>query len=372
MKVDLFEGDCLKVMDELIEKKIKINLTVTSPPYFNLRNYTDDNIFEIGKENCVDKYIENLIQVFKKVYDLTDKNGSCYINIGDTYDKYGSLLCVPDKLKIAMISIGWICRNEIIWHKPNAIPNSAKNRFTNDFEKIYFFTKSKKYNFNTQYEDRKTKISNTSIESKKSKYDSIKQETEVRQGMNKKRGSKIIEVRNNLPEQQYFVKYLRSKTNPKLLNQLTNIKLSKIEHWFRKDESGFAYPSVIDWNLIKPHIMDNSLEFNAIDYGITKIDYETDDINKNSHKGRLKRTTWSINTKPSSFKHFASFPEELIETPIKASSNRGDIVFDPFLGSGTTGVVSKRLNRNFIGVELNSNYLKIAKERIKNESNINL
>ena len=111
-------------------------------------------------------------------------------------------------------------------------------------------------------------------------------------------------------------------------------------------------------------INDNTEEFNIINHGLTTIDYETDDINKNLDKGRIKRAVWSINTKPLKECHFAPFPQELIETPIKASCPKGGVVLDPFMGSGTTGVVAKKLGRHYIGIEINYDSVKLANKRI--------
>ena len=101
---------------------------------------------------------------------------------------------------------------------------------------------------------------------------------------------------------------------------------------------------------------------------MTTIDYETDDINKNLDKGRIKRAVWSINTKPLKECHFAPFPQELVETPIKASCPKGGIVIDPFMGSGTSGLVAKKLGRHYIGVEINSDFIKLANKRIDEEN----
>ncbi len=89
------------------------------------------------------------------------------------------------------------------------------------------------------------------------------------------------------------------------------------------------------------------------------------DINKNAHLGRIKRTTWSINTRPLKEKHYASYPLELIETPILASSDVGDVVLDPFMGSGTTALKCIEKNRNYIGFELNNDYYNMCKARIE-------
>lgn len=357
-------GDCLDVLNKI---DYKIDLTVTSPPYFNLRNYTNGHEKEIGLENDVETYINNLSAIFKRIYEITNKTGSCYVNISDTYGKNGSLLCVPDKLKLAMINIGWICRNEIIWHKPNAMPNSAKNRFTNDFEKVYFFVKDKnEYIFNTQYEERKSGLNVAlSKEKKQSKYESDQQEKSVRQGMDKNRGNNLIEVRNNLPEQQHFVEFLRERTNPKVLSENSSVSKSTIDHWFRKDKGGFAYPKLEDWKLVREFIDDYSDDFNKIDFGLTELDYETDHINKNAHLGRIKRAVWSINTKASKEKHFASYPTQLITPMILSSSNELQIVLDPFMGSGTTGIACMNTNRKFLGIELNKDYYDMASKRLE-------
>ena len=266
-----------------------------------------------------------------------------------------------------MIEDGWLCRNEIIWHKPNAMPSSAKTRFNNDYEKMFFFTKDDLYYFDTQYEETKTKTKKhkKTNSNGNNKYLSDEQEKSVRQGMNKTRGLKLIEVRPNLPTQNEFTDFIRSKTTIKrLTEEIEDIKKTTMEHWFRKDVKGFSYPTVDDWNKIKYLLDDWSDEFKEMDERLTYIEYETDDINKNNHKGRIKRAVWSINTKPFKGSHFAPFPTELIKTPILACCPPDGIVIDIFMGSGTTGVVAKELGRNYIGIELNEEYIRIANERI--------
>lgn len=363
----IYNMDCLQGLKKLEDKTI--NMVITSPPYFNLREYTNDNK-EVGKETYVQDYINKLSDIFKEVYRVLSDDGSCYVNIGDTYGKNGSLLCVPDLFKIEMIKLGFICRNEIIWHKPNAIPNSAKNRFTNDFEKVYFFTKSKYYKFNTQYEDRLTEVKQkdkTSNDSSiKSKYKDTVQEVKHRQGMSKDRSNKVIYVRNELPEQQYFVSFLRDNITKNHLLENSDIKKSTIDHWFRRDKGGFSYPKVDDWKKVRGLFNNNDLDFKDIDKGLLTVTKETTDIDKNAHKGRIKRTVWSINTKRLDKSHFAAYPLELIETPILASSNKGDIVLDPFMGSGTTAISCINHNRKYIGFELSKEYCDICKDRIEN------
>ena len=157
-----------------------VDCIITSPPYYQLRDYGVNG--QIGLEDTVDEYIHKLCLVFRECYRVLKPDGTLWIVIGDTYngDKKGitdrnsqylgkqainksrgrfkrkTLLMVPSRLAIAMIDDGWILRNEIIWHKPNVMPQSVKDRFTIDFEKILFFTKSEKYYFKQQKEPMKT------------------------------------------------------------------------------------------------------------------------------------------------------------------------------------------------------------------------
>lgn len=339
-----------------------IQSLITSPPYFNLRDYEHEG--QLGQEESVQDYINALVTVFELIKPKLKKDGLIFVNLGDSYSNK-SLLCVPDRFKITMTLNGWYCRNDIIWHKPNAMPSSVKDRFVVDYERILMFSKNKKYKFNTQYEERKTKVTKTTKTKGSSKYKSLKQEASVRQGMNKARGTKLIEKRYNLPEQKRFVDFLRARISLNTLaNEVKDLSKSKLAHWFRYDEGGFSYPSPRDWNSVKYLIDDWSDEFAEIDKMLNDITIELDDINKNSHKGRIKRSVWSINTKPSKLKHFAPYPTSLIEPIVLSSSNEGDIIYDPFIGSGTTAVTAKKLQRQYLGSELNKEYYNIAVNRL--------
>lgn len=366
----IIHGDSLNVLRDF--KSGSIDMSVSSPPYWSLRDYGEDS--QLGNEETYEEYLCNLIKIYDEIYRVLKPSGSCWVNIGDVYSdgkcgiKSKSLICIPDRFKLMMIEHGWICRNEIIWHKPNAMPSSAKSRFNNDYEKMFFFTKTDDYYFETQYEEAKTSKQQTSNPTSKkksnSKYLDDEQEKSVRQGMSKSRGSNLIEKRPNLPTQDEFVSFIRNRTNIKELSSKVDIQKTKVEHWFRRDKKGFAYPSLEDWNTIKPFLSDGSEEFVRFDNMLTFVTFETDDINKNLHNGRIKRAVWSINTKPFKGGHFAPYPEDLIRVPIQACCPCEGVVVDPFMGSGTTGVVAKSLGRNFIGIELNQEYIDVAYERI--------
>jgi DNA modification methylase len=268
-----------------------IDMVITSPPYWGLRDYGVDG--QLGLEPKFQEYINNLCNIFDEVHRVLKTTGTCWVNIGDTYggsgDKKGfkdpknptgrngqsksvnknapqkCLLQIPSRFAIEMIDRGWILRNEIIWHKPNAMPQPVKDRFTVDFEKIFFFSKNKKYYFEQQKE--------------KAKYAGDDRGSRG----DKRRGTKC-----------------------------------------------------------------NSVSGKTGEY-------------------KNKRCVWSINTRPFKEAHFAVYPPDLIETPIKAGCPEGGVVLDPFMGSGTSGLIAKKLNRNYIGFELNPEYCELANSRINSQ-----
>ena len=280
VKNTIIQGDTLEVLKQIPSNSV--DMCITSPPYWNLRDYGEER--QIGLEYTTKDYINKLINIFEETKRVLKDNGTLWINIRDTYSKginrcgvkNKSLSMIPERLSIKMIDNGWILRNTIIWHKPNAMPDSCKNRFTVDYEYLYMFSKNEKYYFKTQYEPY------TSVHGKD------------RDGTSKK--EKIL---------------LDSKM---------------VRHG--GEGSTLGKPSM--WN----------------------------------PNGRIKRTTWSVNTKPFKGSHFAPYPEELIECPIEACCPDCGIVLDIFMGSGTTGVVAKKQNKNYIGIELNKDYIDIAYNRI--------
>jgi DNA modification methylase len=137
----IIHGNCIDVLKTLQKP---IDCCVTSPPYWNQRDY--GTIEQFGNEKTVDDYIFNLLEVFKLVQNVMADHGTLFLNIGDVYYKK-ELACIPFKLAMSMQSIGWKFRQTIIWNKPSCKPESVKDRFTNSFEYVLFFTKSLKYYF---------------------------------------------------------------------------------------------------------------------------------------------------------------------------------------------------------------------------------
>src|SRR3990167_348639 len=252
----IIQGDALEVLKTFPDAFV--DCVITSPPYWNLRDYNVEG--QLGLEPTFQEYIQKLCAIFDEIKRVLKKEGTCFVNLGDTYsgNKEGKTdnkvsqylkensqgihkkatiqekcLCqIPARFAIAMTDRGWILRNKIIWQKPNAMPSSVQDRFTIDYEEILFFVKSKKYYFEPQRQPHKKVSVNTG-----------------------------------------------------------------------------SYPEA----------------------------------------------------------HFATFPPALIIPMVKAGCPKGGIVLDPFMGSGTVAEVAKYLGRNYLGIELNKSYIKLAENRLRQE-----
>ena len=172
----VYEGNSLDVLKTFPDESL--DMCVTSPPYWGLRDYEMDE--QLGLESTPEEFINNLCDIFDEVKRVLRPHGSCWVNLGDSYvrnpsqqDQVGktgiqstkyqynfkhkknysstykakSLVQIPSRFAIEMTDRGWILRNEIIWHKPSCMPASVKDRYTVDFEKMFFFTKNPKYYF---------------------------------------------------------------------------------------------------------------------------------------------------------------------------------------------------------------------------------
>ena len=275
-----------------------VDMCVTSPPYYNLRDYKNSN--QIGAENTVSDFVENLCKVFDEVKRILKPTGSCWVNIGDTYDKK-RLLQVPSRFEIAMCDRGWHLRNEIIWSKPNPQPISSKDRFWGNHEKFFWFVKDvKKYYFN--------------------------------------RDAILV------PQAEISIRRMFSKNN-----------MSKRKDFNATSKEGFA---------ISSNSQDKHYARMREEMGIDKeFNYE-ELIKSGKCPTRPEFDTWNVPSVTYKGAHFAVYPPELIEKPILSCCPEQGIVIDPFMGSGTTGEVAKLNNRRYIGLELNPEYAILANERI--------
>lgn len=261
----ILEGDALNILNRLPDTSVQC--VVTSPPYWGLRDYAIEG--QIGLEETLPQFIHRLVAVFAEVRRVLKDDGTLWLNIGDGYTsgnrgyrapdkknparamsvrpdtpeglKPKDLMGIPWRLAFALQDDGWYLRSDIVWNKPNAMPESVKDRPTRSHEYLFMLTKSERY----------------------------------------------------------------------------------------------AY------------------------------DHETLKESAANGKRRNRRSVWDINTQPSPWAHFATFPPALVEPCVRASSKTGDFVLDPFFGSGTVGEVCRNLDRRYIGIELNPEYVQLAVDRLR-------
>lgn len=272
-------GDASQVLLRLPNESI--DTIVTSPPYYQQRDYQHPD--QAGIETNAAEYLDRLVGIFQQCRRVLKPNGTLWLNLGDKYLR-GRLLGIPWRVALALAEDGWILRSDIIWHKPNAMPQPVKNRPTTDHEYIFLFSKNNEYYFDA---------------------DAIR-EPHVTFGPNSKMkgGRNHFGKRNGTPE---------SGKNGGQSNL----------HDGRWDQA--FHP-----------------------------------------QGRNKRTVWSVPLGKFREAHFAVFPPKLIEPCILAGCPEWGLVLDPFFGSGTVGLVARELQRNFIGIELNPEYVEMARERLRN------
>jgi DNA modification methylase len=309
-------GDCRDTMRRWASEGVKAQTCVTSPPYFGLRDYGHEG--QIGLEQTPEHYIAAMVEVFRCVRDVLADDGTLWLNIGDSYAaqrggthqpaetlaggkggkmedgsivnrdrhagynptrnaaaiglKHKDLIGIPWMLAFALRADGWYLRQDIIWHKPNPMPESVRDRCTKAHEYIFLLSKSDRYFFDSE----------------------AMKEPAVSE---KPAGNKTH-------------KYVGTG-DPKNATKEGLVKLAGIE-WEKRN----------------------------------------------------RRSVWSVATRPYKGAHFATFPPALIEPCILAGSRPGDIVLDPFMGSGTTAAVSIQHGRQYLGCELNADYRPLQQERI--------
>ncbi|MCW4010042.1 MAG: site-specific DNA-methyltransferase [Candidatus Bathyarchaeota archaeon] len=283
-----------------------VNLVMTSPPYWGLRDYGVQGQF--GLEQTWQEYVANLVKVGKEVLRILKKDGSFYLNLGDTFQDKRKL-GIPWRVRFALNEIGWISRADIVWHKPNAMPASVKDRLSCTYEMIFHFVKSKKYYFDLDAirEPHKTKPAKAPT----AKFSAWHKKTRYR--------GKFCKA----PDPEKF-----GSPRARLLRTYRNVPVSP------PHRSSYG-----EWAM-----MHRSLMYHP--------------------KGKNPGDLFAIHTRPSGIEHFAVYPEALCIKPMLSSSRPGDIVFDPFAGGGTTAVVAKRLERRFLGCDISSKYVRFAKRRL--------
>jgi len=348
----IFLGDSKEILKDYPDNCV--DLVVTSPPYYNLRDYKHND--QIGNEQDVDHYIHNLRFVFANCKRILKDTGAIFVNISDSYDDNKSLVGVPEEfVRMMTRGLGLYRRNTIIWEK-NPLPESAKDRFSNNFEYFYFFTKSSK---KLLWKNEKTKEWRNTLPPNISRGKGIEGIDWI---WTKNRKGET--VKKNLWNGYDY--YFNTQYQPYAESSLKQFEQA-YNGQAKKDYEGNGVQNASD---TKRRIV------TSIRYGGNK--YSQNNVNNNTYsgknweidleKGAIKKCIWKISTNNSNENHFATYPEELIRTPILACTDESEhnLILDPFMGTGTTAVLAQKMGRNFTGVELNEQYYNITKRRLNN------
>lgn len=332
MTVRILIGDCVESMRGMADQSV--NCCVTSPPYFGLRDYGVDG--QIGLEPTPNEYVAKMIQVSREVRRVLRDDGTLWLNLGDSYSGAGysnhkntggtqredggkqrhmtgtglkpkDLIGIPWRVAFALQADGWYLRQDIIWHKPNPMPESVRDRCTKAHEYVFMLSKSARYYYDA------AAIKNPPSEAL------LKQ---VAEGYN---GTSTKAFGDGGAQDA-------SSTKSRIIEN-ARAKVDKQRGHGRRHEG-----------------------FNARWDKMTREEQMS--------LGSNKRSVWTVATKPFKGAHFATFPPDLIEPCVLAGCPVGGTVLDPFGGAGTTGVVAQRHGRDAILCELNPEYAAMAEARI--------
>lgn len=343
----IYNLPCLEMLIKLPDNSI--DCCVTSPPYYGLRDYGVEG--QLGLEATPDEYVMKMVQIFSRVKRVLKDEGTLWLNLGDSYwgagwrnnnDKPGAkqstnrgtnisgikirsnenikpkdLIGIPWMVAFALRADGWYLRQDIIWHKPNPMPESVTDRCTKAHEYIFLLSKSARYYYDA---------------------DAIKQPVvdatvlRLSQQIEKQKGS------DRVP----------GKTNGNMKAVGPGRKPRPDDDRGSNQGTGRGIPAMaIDGKGVNGHSGYFDSCGNLIGEGMAN-----------------KKSVWVVPTMPFSEAHFATFPEDLIVPCIKAGCPEGGTVLDPFMGAGTTALVAHKLNRNYIGSEINPDYCRIAEKRL--------
>ncbi len=327
---EIRQGDWVEVLHTMPDESV--HCVVTSPPYWGLRDYGVTG--QLGLERTPEEYVAKMVEGFREVRRVLRDDGTLWLNLGDSYAgswgaqggpsnlglppagvyadksptrnpraiglKSKDLCGIPWMVAFALRSDGWYLRQDIIWSKPNPMPESVRDRCTKAHEYIFLLSKSERY-----YYDQ----------------DAIR-ELAATEDMRRPYAPGQVDNRGNGHDRGG--------------GELRKVKIPG--GWETKEGAhGTIHRD-----------------------GRTSAEYQEVEVSPY----RNKRSVWGVATSPFPEAHFATFPPEIPETCIKAGCPEGGTVLDPFNGAGTTGLVATRLGRNYIGIELNPEYIRMAEARI--------
>jgi DNA modification methylase len=375
-------GDCREIMKRWIDEGVKIQTCITSPPYYGLRDYGVDG--QVGLEKSVDDYVNNMVEVFNHVKELLTDDGTLWLNLGDTYsdtrwssgggqimnknkDEHRSLqhekntglpsknlIGIPWKVAFALQADGWILRQDIIWQKPNPMPESVRDRCTKSHEYIFLLSKSPQYYFD-HVAIKEPSVNPESYKGRRKRSSMTEQSEIIMDKFGATRsGFKNIEEGKTYP------------TRNKRDVWKVNVRPYKGAH-FATYPTALIEPCILAGTSEKGHCPVCNARWKRM-----KIDTgERHDVEVYTGKA-IKDYEHAKAQNPSDTKRRVLesmskiYKYEWIPTCECRLEPVPDIVFDPFMGSGTTAQVALQHGRQYLGCELNKEYEKLQQERIGN------
>jgi len=334
---------------------------------------------ELGLEPTPDMFVNDLCDIFDEVKRVLTPHGTCWVNLGDTYANTGHgkgtgnmqnknvpgamtpkvkcdlpqkcLVQLPSRFAIEMTNRGWILRNEIIWYKPSCMPASIKDRYTVDFEKLFFFAKNKKYYFKQQLEPLVTPI------------ESLRKDKRGKGWEGKGAGGskKVNSVTNHGGN-----KSMGETMNPDGRNKRTVWAISPKGF---KDAHFAVFP---------PELIESPIDAGCPEFVDKKTGVPRERIIEKTSLERYELPTDNPNYRPERYEtkydelhggnsgqKFAIYDDKGYNDDRDDSEFRPGIVLDPFMGSGTTAEVAMKQDKDWVGIELNEDYVKISDKRLK-------
>lgn len=364
MKIQILQGNCIETLQKLDDKSI--NTCITSPPYWGLRNYNDEEK-QLGMEDTPEEFVDNLVKVFREVKRVLRDDGTVWLNLGDSYSSGGrttttnqslrgdkdygvtrpkpskgikpkDLIGIPWRVALALQQDGWYLRQDIIWHKPNPMPESVKDRCTKAHEYIFLLSKNVKYYFDNE---------------------AIKEDAKFPEGPNS-----AHKIRKGCDDP-------KMKTRTGLHKIGANPKRNKRSVWTitTKPFKG-AHFATFPMDLIEPCVLAGCPEKICVDCGkpykrVMKQPKQLE-VKRGRRAGTDDRLIGGVLDK---YKR-ENPPIDLglqKQCDCKTNETKAGTVLDPFGGSGTTGIVAVNHNRHAVLCELNQEYIDLAKNRINQE-----
>lgn len=326
------QGDSLEVLRRISDNSV--DCCITSPPYWQKRQYENGGI---GLEDSPQEYIDNLLSIVKEIKRVLKPTGAFWLNIGDSYQNK-TRLGIPWRVALKMIDDGWILRNDVIWNKHKGGLSPNPDRFGSVFEDFFFFVKSDKYFFDAdsiRSKPRQAYVKNGAVVSAT--------------GVSGIRYKRQIELSTSLSDEE---KKNALAQLEQVLGRIQRGEISDFRMVIRNEQRTTHSDSV--------KLSGRAKELK--DKGFYFLFYNP--------KGTMPNDVWDIIPEDSQHRtmHFAPYPEELCVIPIKSTCPKDGVVLDPFSGTGTTMKVAYDLGRKSIGIDLSNEYIKLAEQRICQES----